>query len=369
MAYKKHANHEDWMGNQLLNAKAEIVGALPSPSAQHEGRFVYLDTTNRFYLCDGSAWGLIATDSEKLSGQAASYYTSLDNMSTGSLTAARISDFDSVVRLNRLDQMAAPTAAVSMGSQKLTSLANGTASTDAVTKSQLDAVSAIANAAAAGVSVKAAVRAVATGAVTMSGPQTVDGVSLVAGNRVLVANGSAASNGIWAVAAGAWTRVTDADGGTELAPGTLVAVTEGTANADSIWILTSDAAITIGTTAHTWSKFSSGTTYSASNGISITAGAISVLADPTDATISVTGSGIKVNRAKVPNYVTMAVPAGNAATAINHNLNNQYPIWQVYETTGGAPVEVPFTPSGVNGGTLDFATAPTSNQYTVTFIG
>lgn len=50
-----------------------------------------------------------------------------------------ITDFDAGVQANRLDQMAAPTASVSMNSQKITSLLAGTASTDAVNKSQMDA--------------------------------------------------------------------------------------------------------------------------------------------------------------------------------------------------------------------------------------
>lgn len=49
-----------------------------------------------------------------------------------------ISDFDTQVRTNRLDQMAAPTGTVDMNGQTLTGLADGSSSTDAITKSQLD---------------------------------------------------------------------------------------------------------------------------------------------------------------------------------------------------------------------------------------
>ncbi len=49
---------------------------------------------------------------------------------------------DARVRLNRLDQMAAPTAAVALNAQKITGLADGAAAQDAVTKAQLDAVAA-----------------------------------------------------------------------------------------------------------------------------------------------------------------------------------------------------------------------------------
>ena len=57
---------------------------------------------------------------------------------TGTQVHTTISDFDTGVQANRLDQMAAPTGAVALNSQKITGLANGVASTDAATKGQLD---------------------------------------------------------------------------------------------------------------------------------------------------------------------------------------------------------------------------------------
>lgn len=54
------------------------------------------------------------------------------------LTAAKISDFDTQVRTSRLDQMAAPTASVSLNSQKITSLADPTSATDAANKGYVD---------------------------------------------------------------------------------------------------------------------------------------------------------------------------------------------------------------------------------------
>ena len=57
---------------------------------------------------------------------------------TGTQTASTISDFDTQVRTSRLDQMAAPTAAVSMGSQKIASVGTPTAGTDAANKTYVD---------------------------------------------------------------------------------------------------------------------------------------------------------------------------------------------------------------------------------------
>jgi hypothetical protein len=84
---------------------------------------------------------------------------------------------------------------------------------------------------------------------------TIDTVAVVAGDRVLVKNQTTASqNGIWVVAAGAWSRATDAD--TEINPGMFVFVEQGTVNADSGWIMTTDGAITVGTTALAFAQFS-----------------------------------------------------------------------------------------------------------------
>ena len=98
---------------------------------------------------------------------------------------------------------------------------------------------------------KHSVLAATTAAITLSGLQTVDGVALPAGARVLVKNQAAAKdNGLYlVVAGGAWTRCPDADTSTKVTPGLLVLVERGTANGDSAWQLITDAPITLGVTA------------------------------------------------------------------------------------------------------------------------
>jgi len=93
-----------------------------------------------------------------------------------------------------------------------------------------------------------------TGPVTLSGLQTVDGVALTAGVRVLVKNQAAGKdNGLYqVVAGGAWTRSPDADASAKVTPGMLVLVERGTVNADSAWQLVTDAPITLGVTALTY---------------------------------------------------------------------------------------------------------------------
>ena len=108
---------------------------------------------------------------------------------------------------------------------------------------------------------KQAVRVAAVSNVTLSGgaPATVDDVSLSANDRVLVTGQSTASqNGIYYVQTlgtgsnGTWVRGLDANATGELFAGMIVMVTEGTAYSDKLWSLTTNGAITIGTTSLTF---------------------------------------------------------------------------------------------------------------------
>lgn len=176
--------------------------------------------------------------------------TTLSATDIPTLTAAKISDFDTQVRTSRLDQMAAPTASVSLNSQKITNLATPTADTDAATKAYVDA-------ARSGLDVKVSCRAATTANITLSGTQTIDGVAVIAGDRVLVKDQSTGSaNGIYVVAAGAWSRSTDADTDAEVHAGMFTFIEEGTVHADSGWVLSTNNPITVGTTALTFTQFS-----------------------------------------------------------------------------------------------------------------
>lgn len=97
---------------------------------------------------------------------------------------------------------------------------------------------------------KHSVRVATTVNIALAGLQTIDGVTLVAGDRVLVKNQAAAKdNGLYSVsAAGVWTRSADADSSLEVTPGLFVHVERGGLNGDSIWQLVTDAPIVLGVT-------------------------------------------------------------------------------------------------------------------------
>lgn len=113
-----------------------------------------------------------------------------------------------------------------------------------------------------------------------------DGVTLSAGDRVLIKNQTdTALNGIYVVNTGtAPTRADDAGDG-QLSAGTFTFVEQGAVNADTGYVISTDGAITVGTTGITWTQFSGTGTITAGNGIIKTGPELSVDA----------GSGITVD--------------------------------------------------------------------------
>lgn len=154
------------------------------------------------------------------------------------------------------------TGVIDVSAAKITNLAEPTSDSDAATKYYVDA-------ARSGLDVKNSVKAATTANITLSNTQTVDGVALSVGDRVLVKEQTTASqNGIYIVASGAWSRSTDADAPAELSPGTFVFVEQGTVNDNSGFVLVSDSVVTIGTDDINWTLFSASGTLIAGNGLS-----------------------------------------------------------------------------------------------------
>jgi phage-related tail fiber protein len=195
--------------------------------------------------------------------------TTLAETDIPTLTAAKISDFDTQVRTSRLDQMAAPTASVSLNSQRITNLAEPSQTTDAATKGYVDAVR-------LGLDIKESVKVATTGNITLSGLQNIDGITLAVNDRVLVKNQSTTSaNGIYLAATAAWVRAGDFINN-NVTPGAFVFVEQGTVNADSGWVLTTDGAINVGTTALTFAQFSGAGQITAGAGLTKTGNQLDV---------------------------------------------------------------------------------------------
>ena len=146
---------------------------------------------------------------------------------------------------------------------RLQNLADGTSSSDAATKGQMDtAISTAVTSAVSNLDFKGSVRVASTANVsTSSAPSSIDGVTLSSGDRILLKDQTTGSqNGIYtfASAGSALTRATDADANAEVTPGLWVVVEEGTANADKAFFLTTNGPITVGTTSLTFAQYTVG---------------------------------------------------------------------------------------------------------------
>lgn len=245
-------------------------------------------TTTEFTLpaADGTSRQLMFTN-----GSATLGFLTLIASDIPTLTAAKISDFDTQVRTNRLDQLAAPTTSVSFNGQRITSVADPSAAQDVATKAYVDSVG-------AGLDPKASCRVATTANITLSGLQTIDGVSVGVNDRVLVKNQSTASqNGPYNASAGSWTRTTDADTSAEVTAGMFTFIEEGSTNAGTGWVLTTANPITLGTTALTFTQFSGGGSIAAGNGLTQVGNTVDVVG--TTNRISVSADAIDISTAYV----------------------------------------------------------------------
>jgi len=163
----------------------------------------------------------------------------------------------------RRDGSIAFTADQSFGGFKATNLAAPSSNSDAATKAYVDSV-------AQGLNTKTAVRVATTANITLSGTQTIDGVALSAGDRVLVKDQTNnTQNGVYDVSAGAWTRSLDSDTGVELV-NAFYFVQEGLTLQATGFVQSTPGPLTIGTSAIVFNQFSGAADYTAGAGLTKT---------------------------------------------------------------------------------------------------
>lgn len=181
---------------------------------------------------------------------------------TGNVTAASgTSTFNNVTISGALDMDAGTSATI-------TGLANPVNDSDAANKGYVDAL-------AQGIDAKASVIVATTANITLSGTQTIDGIAVIVGNRVLVKDQTAqANNGIYLCDASTWTRTTDADTYAELVAA-FTFVESGT-QANNGYISTITAGGTLGTTPITFAQFSGAGQVIAGTGMSKTGNTLNV---------------------------------------------------------------------------------------------
>lgn len=223
------------------------------------------------------------------------YFTDMLDHTAGTLTASSAIIVDSSKKINELfidnlkldgNTISATntngtiyllpdgTGTVDFSGFRGTSVADPVGATDLANKQYVDSI-------AIGIrDFKDSVRVATTANITLSGTQTIDGVSAIAGDRVLVKNQSTGSqNGIYVVAAGAWSRSTDADTSAEVTSGMYVMVEEGSTYAGAGFVLSTANPITLGTTALTFTQFNSaGIISGTTDRITVSSGVIDIAA-------------------------------------------------------------------------------------------
>lgn len=240
-----------------------------------------------------------------------------------------------------------------------------TASTDAANKGYVDN-------AVQGLSWKQAVRVATTAngalATAYENGDTIDGVTLATGDRILIKNQTTGSeNGIYVVAAsGAPTRASDADTSAEIDSMT-VYVESGTANADTVWTLVTDNP-TLNSTSLSYAQINGGATPVADT---TTQGKVELATTAeteakSDTTRAVTPSGL----ATFTRTYTQTIGNGSATSiGVTHSLGNQWVIAQVVEVSTLAEVECDIIRTSASVTTFEFTVAPTTNQYRVIIVG
>ena len=343
-------NALDFSKYEARNLRAHILGS--APSSPVTGQLYYSSADNTLYWWDGSAWvsargGASATPpattgalgTVQLAGDLAGTATS-PQIAAGVITDAEVAAANKDGALltpslrtigggtaqarsggDSLDKLAIPNLTEAdwpNNNKKITELADPTAATDAANKKYVDGV-------AQGLDTKQSVKVATTASITLSGTQTIDGVGVSAGDRVLVKNqgGTAGNvaNGIYIVAAGAWTRATDADTPPEL-ESAFVFVDRGTTQADSGWVCTNDIPFIIGTDQIYWVQFSGAGQVTSGAGLTKTGNTldvgqgngIQVQADTVGIASGGVVDGMIASGNLDPNKLMSAVPLGKGGT-------------------------------------------------------
>jgi len=392
--------------NQLINAAFEVVGSDPA-TGNFVGRLIYNSTTNTIKVYTGSAFKSLPHTIISGGGSGIAEALSVSE-SNGTITLTlNVADTDSAGLLpatfwNMLNDATSDATASKLVKRDASGNAKVATPTDAAhiaNKGYVDA-------ARQGLDVKQSVRVGTTAAINLASDleagDVIDGVTLVAGDRVLVKNQVTASeNGIYvavAAAAGAASRSSDANGTAdtgELKAGTFTFVEEGTVNSDKGFVVSTNGTITVGSTSITWTQFSGAGSFTAGDGLSqdgntinvnvvanrtaITSDAVDIAStyvgqasittlgtittgtwsatdvgiahggtNASDETTARTNLGVKTTAgavttststlARIASQGCTASASGQSVTTVTHNFNTKNVIVQVYEDATGETV-------------------------------
>jgi hypothetical protein len=423
----KFVTNLDLNQNQLLKARFQTLSSDPS-SDLFEGWVYYNTTSDTLRIYANGVWrtfldGISAAGSASTAltvNESGGLVTLTPNLATSS-AAGVMSSTDKAKLDDATSEATASKLVIRDGSGNI-KVATHTDDDNDATKGYVDS-------ARSGLDVKASVRVATTAPVLLASGlengDTLDGVTLATGDRVLVKDQSTGSeNGIYVVqATGAAVRATDADVSAEVTAGMFTFVAEGTTNADSGWVLTTNDTVTLGTTALTFAQFSGAGQITAGDGLTKTgntinavgtADRISVSSDAiniattyagqntittlgtvttgtwqsTDIGIAYGGTnasteadartnlaaggtqGSGVSAPTLSRKVSKTIgDASNTSFTIQHGFGTREVMIQVYDAATYDTVIADTVRTDTNNVTVAFSVAPSSNAYVVVVIG
>jgi len=258
------------MSNTIRIKKRAASGSAGAPSSLSPSELAFNEADLKLYYGFGDNGSTPPSASSIITvGGAGAFFNKTDTRTANTVLSGPTSGsaaaptFRALVAadLLKLNEFTAPDGAVSLNSQKITNLADPTADADAANKGYVDGV-------AQGLDVKDSVKATTTANITLSGTQTIDGISLSADDRVLVKNQNTASeNGLYLCKASSWTRTDDLAAGADAA-GAFVFVEQGTVNAENGFVCTSNkGSAVVGTNNLTFAQFSGAGQITAGDGL------------------------------------------------------------------------------------------------------
>lgn len=392
-------SHLDFAKLEARNIRIHQLSA--APGSPVEGQLYYDTVGHILYYYNGSAWiaasgGTVAdaTTSTKgivqlagdLAGTAASPQIAAGVITDTEVAAANKDGAVGVASLrtlgsgaaqampgNRtLDAITVPAADLNLNNKKITNQADPTSPQDSATKNYVDL-------AVQGLDAKASVHAATTANIaTLAGgaPNTLDGVTLAANDRILVKDQTTQNqNGIYTVttlgtgANGTWSRASDADTWLEL-PSAYVWVEEGTVNKDTGWVCTVDQTGTLGTTNVTWVQFSAAGAAIAGAGLTKAGNTFDVGAGTG---ITVAADTVAVDTAIIPRYYSSATHGAGTTITITQathlcRASRGLHVQVQDEATGN--VELPDISVASSGDvTVTYAASVSANSKRVTIIG
>lgn len=274
-------------------------------------------------------------------------------------------------------------AALNMSSYGITNLSTPLNASDAATKAYVDAL-------ANGLTFHKSCRVVATtNQATLSGLLTIDGVTLAAGDRVLLtAQSTASQSGPWVAAANTWTRPTDWSSGSSLSEGAYFLIdADGTTYKNTKWICTNTGSFTVDTAATTWVQDLSGTSFSPGSGLSLSGtqfavkintatglsfdglSNIQIVPDP-NGLLSVSSAGVRLSAAASGGQIIVSNASNNPAwvSATGDVTVSNAGVMTVNNTSGSGFLKYSNfvaneTPSGAINGSNTAYTLANANAY------